>query len=227
MEHIEEAGIHSGDSACSLPPYSLNAATLAELDRQTRELAMALKVVGLMNVQFAIKDGDRLRARGEPARFPHRAVRRQGHRQTDRRDRRRGDGRQARSPTSASKPPTYKHVAVKEAVFPFARFPGVDPMLGPEMRSTGEVMGIDSDFAMAFVKSQLGSGQVLPMHGTVFISVKDSDKDRVVAPVRELEGDGLQDHRHPRHQAAPRGQRHRSVKLSTRFSRGARTSSTP
>ncbi len=89
------------------------------------------------------------------------------------------------------KAPTLKHVAVKEAVFPFARFPGVDPILGPEMRSTGEVMGIDSDFAMAFVKSQLGSGQVLPMHGTVFISVKDSDKDRVVAPVRELEGMGF------------------------------------
>ncbi len=89
------------------------------------------------------------------------------------------------------KPPTLKHVAVKEAVFPFARFPGVDPILGPEMRSTGEVMGIDSDFAMAFVKSQLGSGQVLPMQGTVFISVKDSDKDRIVAPVRELEAMGF------------------------------------
>src|SRR5262249_19881102 len=89
------------------------------------------------------------------------------------------------------KPTKLDHVAVKEAVFPFARFPGVDPILGPEMRSTGEVMGIDSDFAMAFVKSQLGSGQVLPMQGTVFISVKDTDKDRVVAPVRELESMGF------------------------------------
>ena len=89
------------------------------------------------------------------------------------------------------KPTTFNHVAVKEAVFPFARFPGVDPILGPEMRSTGEVMGIDSDFAMAFAKSQLGAGQVLPMQGTVFVSVQDADKDRIVAPVRELEAMGF------------------------------------
>ncbi len=190
MEHIEEAGIHSGDSACSLPPYSLNAATLAELDRQTRELALALKVVGLMNVQFAIKDGDVYVLEVNPRASrtvpfvakvigkPIAAIAAEV---------------MAGKPLAAFglKPPTYKHVAVKEAVFPFARFPGVDPVLGPEMRSTGEVMGIDSDFAMAFVKSQLGSGQVLPMDGTVFISVKDSDKDRVVAPVRELEAMGF------------------------------------
>ena len=190
MEHIEEAGIHSGDSACSLPPYSLSAAMLAELDRQTRELALALQVVGLMNVQFAIKDGvvyvlevNPRASRTVP--FVAKVI-----------------GKpiaaiaaeiMAGKPLAAFglKPPTLKHVAVKEAVFPFARFPGVDPILGPEMRSTGEVMGIDSDFAMAFVKSQLGSGQVLPMQGTVFISVKDSDKDRIVPPVRELEAMGF------------------------------------
>jgi carbamoyl-phosphate synthase large subunit len=190
MEHIEEAGIHSGDSACSLPPYSLNAATLAEIDRQTRELALALKVVGLMNVQFAIKDGDVYVLEVNPRASrtvpfvakvigkPIAAIAAEV---------------MAGKPLAAFalKPQTFDHVAVKEAVFPFARFPGVDPVLGPEMRSTGEVMGIDRDFAMAFVKSQLGSGQVLPMDGTVFISVKDSDKDRMVAPVRELEAMGF------------------------------------
>ncbi|CAN1721479.1 carbamoyl phosphate synthetase subunit beta [Hyphomicrobium sp. 1Nfss2.1] len=190
MEHIEEAGIHSGDSACSLPPYSLGSGMLAELDRQARELALALKVVGLMNVQFAIKDGvvyvlevNPRASRTVP--FVAKVI---------------GKPIAAiASEVMAGKPladfkltqPQLKHVAVKEAVFPFARFPGVDPILGPEMRSTGEVMGIDSDFAMAFLKSQLGSGQVLPMRGTVFISVKDTDKDRVVAPVRELEGMGF------------------------------------
>jgi carbamoyl-phosphate synthase large subunit len=190
MEHIEEAGIHSGDSACSLPPYSLAPETLAEIDRQTRELALALKVVGLMNVQFAIKDGvvyilevnpraSRTvpfvaKVIGEPIAAIASEV-------------------MAGKPLASFnlKPAQLKHVAVKEAVFPFARFPGVDPILGPEMRSTGEVMGIDSDFSMAFLKSQLGSSQVLPMRGTVFISVKDTDKDRVVAPVRELESMGF------------------------------------
>ncbi len=190
MEHIEEAGIHSGDSACSLPPYSLDAPMLAELDRQTRELALALKVVGLMNVQFAIKDGvvyvlevNPRASRTVP--FVAKVI---------------GKPIAAiAAEVMAGKPlaqfglksPKLTHVAVKEAVFPFARFPGVDPILGPEMRSTGEVMGIDSDFAMAFVKSQLGSGQVLPMNGTVFISVKDTDKDRMVAPVRDLEAMGF------------------------------------
>jgi carbamoyl-phosphate synthase large subunit len=190
MEHIEEAGIHSGDSACSLPPYTLSAETLAELDRQTRELAIALKVVGVMNVQFAIKDGlvyvlevnpraSRTvpfvaKVIGEPIAAIAAEV-------------------MAGKPLADFKLKARKldHVAVKEAVFPFARFPGVDPILGPEMRSTGEVMGIDRDFAMAFVKSQLGAGQVLPMRGTVFISVKDTDKDRIVAPVRDLEAMGF------------------------------------
>jgi len=190
MEHIEEAGIHSGDSACSLPPYSLGAETLAELDRQTRELALALNVVGLMNVQFAIKDGDVYVLEVNPRASrtvpfvakvigkPIAAIAAEV---------------MAGKPlaTFNLKPAQLNHVAVKEAVFPFARFPGVDPILGPEMRSTGEVMGIDSDFAMAFLKSQLGSSQVLPMQGTVFISVKDTDKDRVIAPVRELESMGF------------------------------------
>ena len=100
MEHIEEAGIHSGDTACSLPPYALTPATIAEIERQTVALARALDVVGLMNVQFAVKDGDDLRARGQSARLAHRAVRRQGDRRADRQDRRAGDGRRARSPTS-------------------------------------------------------------------------------------------------------------------------------
>jgi carbamoyl-phosphate synthase large subunit len=190
MEHIEEAGIHSGDSACSLPPYSLDTAMLAELDRQTRALALALKVVGLMNVQFAIKDGVVYVLEVNPRASrtvpfvakvigkPIAAIAAEvmaGKRLSE----------------FGLKTPKLTHVAVKEAVFPFARFPGVDPILGPEMRSTGEVMGIDSDFAMAFVKSQLGSGQVLPMIGTVFISVKDTDKDRMVAPVRDLEAMGF------------------------------------
>ena len=190
MEHIEEAGIHSGDSACSLPPYTLGPSVLDELDRQARELALALKVVGLMNVQFAIKDGVVYVLEVNPRASrtvpfvakvigkPIAAIAAEV---------------MSGKPLAAFglKAPTFNHVAVKEAVFPFARFPGVDPVLGPEMRSTGEVMGIDSDFAMAFVKSQLGSGQVLPMKGTVFISVKDTDKDRVVAPVRELEAMGF------------------------------------
>jgi len=190
MEHIEEAGIHSGDSACSLPPYSLSPETLAELERQTRELALALKVVGLMNVQFAIKDGAVYILEVNPRASrtvpfvakvigkPIAAIAAQV---------------MAGKPLADFKltPSELHHVAVKEAVFPFARFPGVDPILGPEMRSTGEVMGIDSDFALAFGKSQLGSGQVLPLSGTVFASVKDSDKDRIVAPLRQLEEMGF------------------------------------
>ena len=190
MEHIEEAGIHSGDSACSLPPYSLGPETLAELGRQTRELALALQVVGLMNVQFAIKDGTIYVLEVNPRASrtvpfvakvigkPVAAIAAEimaGKRLRD------------------FKLETTKlgHVAVKEAVFPFARFPGVDPVLGPEMRSTGEVMGIDRDFELAFGKSQLGSGQSLPTEGTVFVSVKESDKERMVAPVRQLEAMGF------------------------------------
>ncbi len=190
MEHIEEAGIHSGDSACSLPPYSLSSKTLAELERQTRELAIALKVVGLMNVQFAIKGGEVYVLEVNPRASrtvpfvakvigkPVAAIAAQvmaGKRLAE----------------FGLKSEKLGHVAVKEAVFPFARFPGVDPILGPEMRSTGEVMGIDRDFAMAFGKSQIGSGQSLPTSGTVFVSVKDADKERMVAPLRQLEAMGF------------------------------------
>ena len=190
MEHIEEAGIHSGDSACSLPPHSLSPAIIAELERQTRELAFALRVVGLMNVQFAVKDEQIFILEVNPRAsrtvpFVAKVI-----------------GLPIASiaaevmlgkPISSFKltKPAYKHIAVKEAVFPFARFVGVDPILGPEMRSTGEVMGIDHDFAMAFGKSQLGAGQKLPSKGTVFVSVKESDKSRVVAPIRELAAMGF------------------------------------
>jgi len=185
MEHIEEAGIHSGDSACSLPPHSLGPEIVAELERQTRELALALGVVGLMNVQFAIKDGDVYILEVNPRAsrtvpfvakvigLPIASIAAQV--------------MAGRSLASFElKPRKLDHIGVKEAVFPFARFVGVDPILGPEMRSTGEVMGLDRDFAMAFGKSQLAAGQALPTSGTAFVSVKDSDKDRVVAPVRDL-----------------------------------------
>ncbi len=190
MEHIEEAGIHSGDSACSLPPHSLDAATIGELERQARELALALGVVGLMNVQFAIKDGKVYILEVNPRASrtvpfvakvigkPVAAIASQI---------------MAGKPLASFglKPAKLDHIAVKEAVFPFARFPGVDPVLGPEMRSTGEVMGIDRDFAMAFCKSQIGAGQKLPVGGTVFVSVKESDKERIVAPLRDLAAMGF------------------------------------
>jgi len=185
MEHIEEAGIHSGDSACSLPPYSLNAAIIADIERQTASLAKALRVVGLMNVQYAVKDGTVYvlevnprasrtvpfvaKATGVPiAKIAARVMA--------------GEKLGAFALARAGK----QRVAVKEAVFPFARFPGVDLILGPEMRSTGEVMGLDSDFGRAFAKSQLGSGTVLPLTGTVFVSVRNQDKPGLVAPCRRL-----------------------------------------
>jgi carbamoyl-phosphate synthase large subunit len=185
MEHIEEAGIHSGDSACSLPPYSLPAKIIAEIERQTEAMARALQVVGLMNVQYAVKDGEVYvlevnprasrtvpfvaKATGQPiAKYAARLM----------------AGESLKS--LAIKKARGKHVAVKEAVFPFARFPGVDVILGPEMRSTGEVMGLDSDFGRAFAKSQLGAGSKVPVDGVVFVSVKDSDKAPMVKPVKRL-----------------------------------------
>jgi carbamoyl-phosphate synthase large subunit len=185
MEHIEEAGIHSGDSACSLPPYSLPARIIAEIERQTEAMAKALQVVGLMNVQYAVKDGEVYvlevnprasrtvpfvaKATGQPiAKFAARLM----------------AGESLKS--LAIKKNKGKHVAVKEAVFPFARFPGVDVILGPEMRSTGEVMGLDQDFGRAFAKSQLGAGSKVPVDGAVFVSVKDSDKAAMVKPIKRL-----------------------------------------
>jgi len=185
MEHIEEAGIHSGDSACSLPPRSLSPEILSELERQTKAMALALDVGGLMNVQYAIKDGEIYVLEVNPrasrtvpfvakvigipvAKIAARVM----------------AGESLAS--FALKPPVLTHVGVKEAVFPFARFPGVDVLLGPEMRSTGEVIGLDRSFDTAFAKSQLGAGSKVPVKGTVFVSVRDDDKPRIVPAVRIL-----------------------------------------
>jgi carbamoyl-phosphate synthase large subunit len=185
MQHIEEAGVHSGDSAATLPPYSLSDEIVAEMERQAEALAMALGVVGLMNVQFAVKDGQVYlievnprasrtvpfvaKAIGVPiAKIAARVM--AGEKLVD----------------LPSIDWRIDYMTVKEAVFPFARFPGSDPALSPEMKSTGEVMGIDRDFATAYIKSQLGSGTVLPESGTLFVSVKDSDKPHILAPVKQL-----------------------------------------
>jgi carbamoyl-phosphate synthase large subunit len=185
MEHIEEAGIHSGDSACSLPVHSLASSIIVRLEKQTRDLALALNVVGLMNVQYAIKGRDIYILEVNPrasrtvpfvAKVIGKPI----------------AGIAARimnGETLASfklKPGKLGHVGVKEAVFPFARFPGVDTVLGPEMRSTGEVMGIDRDYAMAFAKSQLGAGNTLPLKGAVFVSVRDADKEGILGAMRDL-----------------------------------------
>ena len=190
MEHIEEAGIHSGDSACSLPPQNLSENVLADIRRQTVDLAKALGVVGLMNVQYAIKDevvyllevnprGSRTvpfvaKATGNPiAKIAARIM----------------AGEKIADLDLSTR--QLDHVAVKEAVFPFSRFPGVDVFLGPEMKSTGEVMGIGKDFAQAFTKSQLGASVYLPQSGTVFISVKDDDKEEMIEICRELKDLGF------------------------------------
>ncbi|MGI9521878.1 MAG: carbamoyl-phosphate synthase large subunit, partial [Hyphomicrobiaceae bacterium] len=185
MEHIEEAGIHSGDSACALPAHSLDEHVLREVERQSTALARALQVVGLMNVQFAVREADIYVLEVNPrasrtipfvAKVIGRPV----------------AGLAARLMAGQKleeldlAPLEINHIAVKEAVFPFARFPGVDTVLGPEMRSTGEVMGIDRDFAVAFAKGQLAAGQRLPTSGKVFVSVRDRDKIRIEPPVREL-----------------------------------------
>jgi carbamoyl-phosphate synthase large subunit len=193
MEHIEEAGIHSGDSACSLPPYSLQPATIAEIERQTMALARALRVVGLMNVQFAVQNNDVYvlevnprasrtvpfvaKATGVPiAKIAARVM----------------AGGNLMELLPAPDRPERAHVAVKEAVLPFARFPGVDLILGPEMKSTGEVMGLDSDFGRAFFKAQLGAGNDLPRDGAVFVSVRDRDKEALIEPCRKLASWGFQ-----------------------------------
>ena len=192
LQHIEEAGVHSGDSACSLPPYNLSDDIIAEIERQTKVLAHALSVRGLMNIQFAVKDGKVYlievnprasrtvpfvaKAIGTPiAKIAARVM--AGEKLVDlpKIDRN-----------------TIKHIAVKEAVFPFNRFPGVDPVLSPEMKSTGEVMGIDADFATAFAKAQIGASTHLPREGTVFVSVKDSDKSVILPAVRKIADLGFQ-----------------------------------
>ncbi|WP_346909371.1 carbamoyl-phosphate synthase large subunit [uncultured Roseibium sp.] len=190
MEHIEEAGIHSGDSACSLPPYNLSKDIIAELKRQTTALALALEVGGLMNVQYAIKDGEIYvlevnprasrtvpfvaKTIGDPvAKIASRVM----------------AGESLASFGLVEK--ELKHIAVKEAVFPFTRFPGVDTVLGPEMRSTGEVMGLNGAFSTAFAKSQIACGTGVPEKGTVFVSMRDQDKVGVVEAVRMLEQAGF------------------------------------
>ncbi len=190
LQHIEEAGVHSGDSACSLPPYSLSDGVIAEIERQTDLLARALSVRGLMNVQFAVKDGAVYlievnprasrtvpfvaKAIGTPvAKIAARVMA--------------GEKLRNLPPIDWRVP----YSAVKEAVFPFNRFPGTDPVLSPEMKSTGEVMGIDTDFTVAFAKSQLGAGTVLPETGTVFISVKDGDKAAILPAARDLAAHGF------------------------------------
>jgi carbamoyl-phosphate synthase large subunit len=186
MEHIEEAGIHSGDSACSLPPYTLSPSMVTELKAETEAMAKALNVVGLMNVQYAIKDDTIYVLEVNPrasrtvpfvAKATGVAIAKIGARVmagAKLADFRLDD--QAIAP----------HVAVKEAVFPFARFPNVDTILGPEMKSTGEVMGLDSSFERAFAKAQLGAGVILPGSGTVFLSIKDADKKGLGALARRL-----------------------------------------
>ncbi|MGO9483945.1 MAG: carbamoyl-phosphate synthase large subunit [Rhodomicrobium sp.] len=185
MEHIEEAGVHSGDSACSLPPHSLCPETLAVLERQTTEIARALKVIGLMNVQYAIKGKDVyvLEVNPRASRTVPFVAKVIGHPVAAIAARvMAGEKLSSFNLTR----PAPKHVGVKEAVFPFERFPEIDPVLGPEMRSTGEVMGIDRSFDLAFAKSQLAAGSRLPTSGTLFVSVKEADKARIVEPVREL-----------------------------------------
>ncbi|OQA32035.1 MAG: Carbamoyl-phosphate synthase large chain [Betaproteobacteria bacterium ADurb.Bin341] len=192
MEHIEQAGVHSGDSACSLPPYSLSAALQDELRRQTKLMAKALNVCGLMNVQFAIKDDEVFvlevnprasrtvpfvsKATGLPlAKIAARCMV--------------GKSLKLQGITTEVVPAYY---SVKEAVFPFNKFPGVDTILGPEMKSTGEVMGVGESFAEAFVKSQLAAGVRLPQSGKVFISVKDADKEKAVRVAKTLYHRGFQ-----------------------------------
>ena len=191
MEHIEEAGIHSGDSACSLPVHTLGPATVAELERQTAALAGALRVGGLMNVQYAVKDGEIFVLEVNPrasrtvpfvAKTIGRPIAKIAARVMA------GESLDATFAAYGGRPDPEKlaHIAVKEAVFPFARFPGVDILLGPEMKSTGEVMGLDREFALAFAKAQLGAGVDLPRSGTVFVSVRDADKPGVLPAVRRL-----------------------------------------
>jgi carbamoyl-phosphate synthase large subunit len=190
MEHIEEAGVHSGDSACALPPYSLDKKIIAEIEAQTKKLALALDVRGLINIQFAVKGSDIYILEANPrasrtAPFVAKAINR---------------------PIAAAAAtvmagvklaelkldrPSKDHIAVKEAVFPFARFPGVDPVLGPEMRSTGEVMGLDKNFAAAFAKSQIASGINLPTEGCCFVSVKNLDKPALAPIARDLIASGF------------------------------------
>ena len=207
MEHIEEAGIHSGDSACVLPPYSLTRSIQEEIKAQTRALAAELGVIGLLNIQFAVKDNQVYVLEVNPrasrtvpfvskatgvslAKLATKVML--------------GRTLQELGFTEEVEPPYF---AVKESVFPFRRFPGVDPLLGPEMRSTGEVMGIDEDFGLAFAKSQLAAGQIVPLAGGVVFSVKDADKPQAVDPGPGLCGRRLSALCHQRHRGVFPGPR--------------------
>jgi carbamoyl-phosphate synthase large subunit len=191
MEHIEEAGVHSGDSACSIPPYSLPQAVIDEILDATRRLALELGVRGLMNVQFAVKGGEVYVLEVNPRAsrtvpFVSKAI-----------------GRplaklaalvmvgRTLEELGFAEEIWPKHFSVKEAVFPFVKFPGVDVLLGPEMRSTGEVMGIDSDFGRAYAKSQIQAGNSLPTSGTVLVSVRAEEHERIREPVAELVRQGF------------------------------------
>jgi carbamoyl-phosphate synthase large subunit len=191
MEHIEEAGVHSGDSACSLPPFSLPKSIVDEIDKQARALALELGVVGLMNIQFAVKEGRIYvlevnprasrtvpfvsKAIGVPlAKLAARVM-----------------AGKTLGDLGFTREVSIRHIAVKEAVFPFAKFPGVDTLLGPEMKSTGEVMGIDMDFGMSFAKSQIAAGNPMPVSGRVFLSVKDKDKAGVLEVAQGLQKEGF------------------------------------
>jgi carbamoyl-phosphate synthase large subunit len=192
QEHIEEAGIHSGDSACSLPPYSLSKEIVGRLKDQTRALARALSVRGLMNVQYAIKDNEIYvievnprasrtvpfvsKATGIPwAKIAAKVM----------------AGKSLKD-LGVTEQPDPAHTSVKEVVFPFAKFPGVDVILGPEMRSTGEVMGIDQNFALAFAKSQIAAGTNIPTSGNAFVSVRDDDKAEILPIAKQLADAGFQ-----------------------------------
>ena len=190
MEHIEQAGVHSGDSACSLPPYYLSKATVDEIKRQTAAMAEGLSVVGLMNVQFAIQEVDGqdviyvLEVNPRASRtvpFVSKATGIQLAKVAAR-----CMAGQTLASQGITKEVTPPYFSVKEAVFPFVKFPGVDTILGPEMKSTGEVMGVGKTFGEAFVKSQLGAGTKLPTSGKVFLTVKNADKARAVDIARQL-----------------------------------------
>ncbi|MGC8641479.1 MAG: carbamoyl-phosphate synthase large subunit, partial [Isosphaeraceae bacterium] len=186
MEHIEEAGIHSGDSACAIPPFSLSESIIQELKQQTYALAQALEVRGLMNIQFAVKEGEVyvLEVNPRASRTVPFVSKATGLNLAQAAARVMVGQSLEEQGITAEPVPTY--VSVKEAVFPFAKFPGVDIVLGPEMRSTGEVMGIDTDFAAAFAKSQLGALSRLPLQGTVFVSVAERDRQAVIPIARAL-----------------------------------------
>jgi len=186
MEHIEEAGIHSGDSACSIPYQTLSDSALATIRRWTVDLAKSLKVIGLMNIQFAVQGEEVFILEANPRAsrtvpFVSKAIgvplAKMASRVMS------GKTLKALGFTEEIIP---SHVSVKEAVLPFAKFPGADTLLGPEMRSTGEVMGIDTDFGKAFAKAQLGAGQMMPLSGTVLVSMRDRDKLAVVPVVKEF-----------------------------------------